>query len=452
MGGYLSSGSFASASWMEIPIGIGDSLGAIQNLHAYNRDEIWSKRGYNMELQGMRIDILNTIREEMRDQVSLTIASLDNMMLVSTLMLSVSFGFVVEGTFPPTENDVVPYTDLQVFWLHVYIVLCAVAMVFPAITMMLTLVIRQEVDSCTHGVLGDLQRHLMMAVRRAADEDFDTGVPADAIADAAEAGAESEPELLSARARPSAVARRSVAARGQGTARPRPHGMRSRAQGLKDIAATQLGTMVSSDEGRLGKITEKDLIAEGLDIRTMKRFFPYAQLSLQLGILSFLLLCAVLLGLNMQYMFPSVPDMWIYYSIPVTISTICAVPFIFELSGTNSTVLVPQKSRDTRIPLSRRQSLLRLQSDLNQSIRRRDSNMSSPQPQRTLLSALPLPSRSASADLHRPAASMTLHRSVSVPPSQGTRLTSVREGFPPRTSVRPPVTAIRQPRLAHPRR
>ncbi|CAJ1327071.1 unnamed protein product [Effrenium voratum] len=60
----------------------------------------------------MRIDILNTVREEMRDQVTVIISSLDNLMVVATLMLSIGFGFVVEGTFPPAEKDY-EYDELQ---------------------------------------------------------------------------------------------------------------------------------------------------------------------------------------------------------------------------------------------------------------------------------------------------------------------------------------------------
>ncbi|CAK9094066.1 unnamed protein product, partial [Durusdinium trenchii] len=60
----------------------------------------------------MRIDILNTVREEMRDQVTVIISSLDNLMVVATLMLSIGFGFVVEGTFPPAEKDY-EYDDLE---------------------------------------------------------------------------------------------------------------------------------------------------------------------------------------------------------------------------------------------------------------------------------------------------------------------------------------------------
>ena len=60
----------------------------------------------------MRMDILNTIREEMRDQVAVIMSSLDNLLVVATLMLSIGFGFVVEGTFPPevSEEDEVQLT------------------------------------------------------------------------------------------------------------------------------------------------------------------------------------------------------------------------------------------------------------------------------------------------------------------------------------------------------
>ncbi|CAJ1461132.1 unnamed protein product [Effrenium voratum] len=93
-------------------LSLGEAIGIVQQWHSYNRDELWSKRGYDIGLQSMRIDILNTVREEMRDQVTVIISSLDNLMVVATLMLSIGFGFVVEGTFPPAEKDY-EYDELQ---------------------------------------------------------------------------------------------------------------------------------------------------------------------------------------------------------------------------------------------------------------------------------------------------------------------------------------------------
>eukprot|EP00434_Breviolum_minutum_P036963 symbB.v1.2.032761.t1/scaffold3958.1/size47484/2 len=122
---------------------LGEAIGIVQQWHSYNQDQLWSKRGYDIGLQSMRIDILNTVREEMRDQVTVIISSLDNLMVVATLMLSIGFGFVVEGTFPPAEKEY-EYDDLERQLLIVYAVLAALSLVFPLACMMLTIAARFE--------------------------------------------------------------------------------------------------------------------------------------------------------------------------------------------------------------------------------------------------------------------------------------------------------------------
>ncbi|CAE7232651.1 unnamed protein product [Symbiodinium natans] len=107
----------------------------------------------------MRIDILNTVREEMRDQVTVIISSLDNLMVVATLMLSIGFGFVVEGTFPPAESDY-DYDETQKVFLVAYAILAALALVFPLFCLMLTIAARFEVELCQQDVMGDLQKQL----------------------------------------------------------------------------------------------------------------------------------------------------------------------------------------------------------------------------------------------------------------------------------------------------
>ncbi|CAE8700412.1 unnamed protein product [Polarella glacialis] len=148
-----------------LSLSVGEIVPILQQWHQYNRDETWSKRGYDIGLQSMRIDILNTVREEMRDQVTVIISSLDNLMVVATLMLSIGFGFVVEGTFPPSEKDY-EYDDVQKPFLVVYAILCALSLVFPLACLMLTIAARFEVELCQQDVMGDLQKHLLKALQK----------------------------------------------------------------------------------------------------------------------------------------------------------------------------------------------------------------------------------------------------------------------------------------------
>lgn len=357
----------AALPMLSVPLGLGEAISISQNLYSYNRDEYWSKRDYNLALQGMRIDILNTVREEMRDQVSLTVASLDNMMVVATLMLSIGFGFVVEGTYPPADEEIdgESYTMIGYTLLHVYTVLCVLALIFPFLCMLILLLIRQEVDICVHGVMADLQQHLVLALRQAQRADL-----------------EPSPAQHEVRQQKSWMSQSSSRGRGMSSSfsgsdgsadcgdqprsedsgseqsdedseedfdhgSPQPQRMRAFskslngarasiggwAEAMSDGAGRYLGNMVISDEDRIGRITNKEvrLIAEGLHgmCPTARKFYPWAQLFIQLGILSSLLNCAVLLGLNLQWWYPSVEWLWCYYVIPVTVSTLAAVPWLF---------------------------------------------------------------------------------------------------------------------------
>lgn len=309
-----------------VPLGVGEAVSIVQSWHQYNRDETWAKRGYNMDLQGMRIDVLNTVREEMRDQVTLIIASLDNLMVVATLMFSIGFGFVVEGTFPPSERDddghILEDGHKYNFWQHiflrVYAMLCTTSLCFPFWCMIFTMYIRQEVEECIYKIMADLQKHLLEALKTAATEEFDDP----AAADANESGDEGAIDNGVQRA----------------ASEPPPGGLR---QGVRNLVSQQsfrlhkvgervLGNILVDD--KVGQITEPELrmIATGLlqHVKYYHKYLPWAKLCLWLGICSNLLLCAVLLGLYLQEEYASLPMMWILYSGIVTGGTFLAIIFL----------------------------------------------------------------------------------------------------------------------------
>jgi len=352
----------ASLPLLTVPVGLGEAITIAQSLCAYNRDEFWSKRDYNLNIQSMRIDILNTVREEMRDQVSLTVASLDNMMVVATLMLSIGFGFVVEGTYPPADEQVGEehYTFIGYFLLHVYTVLCVLSLIFPFLCMLILLLIRQEVDICVHGVMADLQQHLVLALRQAQRTDFEHPSPAkhdlplrrgsgfsslsgsegsEGVDDGdvpRSEGSEDGSERSEDRPCDADLDDDDGGATSSQRMRAISNSMervKTWAEASQTVAGRYLGNMVMTDEASIGRITNKEvkLIAEGLHgmCPTAQKFYPWAQLFIQMGILSSLLNCAVLLGLNMQWWFPSVQLIWVFYSVPVTISTLAAVPWLF---------------------------------------------------------------------------------------------------------------------------
>ncbi|CAE8687028.1 unnamed protein product [Polarella glacialis] len=365
-----------------LSLSVGETVQILQQWHQYNRDETWSKRGYDIGLQSMRIDILNTVREEMRDQVTVIISSLDNLMVVATLMLSIGFGFVVEGTFPPSEKDY-EYDDVQKPFLVVYAILCALSLVFPLACLMLTIAARFEVELCQQDVMGDLQKHLLKALQKDQSEllgDSSESSPLNGIrrfaASATVDGlgsfrgihaacAAATPSFSSGptptpwhrqtapglSATPSSLTSTFVTSdsssaknatksgpRGLQRGRSAPpvgqRGDKSPGTSFKDAVHSglkrQLGTLMSADH--VGHIAEDEvrLIAEGLlqKVNHYHTLYPIAQLFLWLGMLSSVLLCSVLLGLYYQANYPNTPWMWRCYS---GILVACAVISCFFL-------------------------------------------------------------------------------------------------------------------------
>lgn len=282
---------------------IGEVVQILQQWHQYQRDETWSRRDYDLGLQSMRIDILNTVREEMRDQVTVIISSLDNLMVVATLMLSIGFGFAVEGTFPPAESDY-DYDDFQKCLLVLYAFLSALSLVFPLACLMLTIAARFEVELCQQDVMGDLQKHLLKALQKDQTED--------------------PPQLMrnqtnlsqASGARPRNGQQDPLEAAENAEDRTPSSPRQNRVRNLGDQIKGALGTLVTQD--RVGHIAEREvqLIAEGLleRVNYYHTLYPIAQLFLWLGMLSSVLVCSVLLGLYFAANFPETQWMWRMYS------------------------------------------------------------------------------------------------------------------------------------------
>jgi len=266
----------------------------------------------------MRIDILNTVREEMRDQVTVIVSSLDNLMVVATLMLSIGFGFAVEGTFPPAERDY-EYSEVQQFCLVLYAILAAMSLVFPLACMMLTIAARFEVELCQQDVMGDLQRHLLKALHKDQQDESDDQPLLQKLA-----------SVLSAKnvvGQPPAGSPRPNGQASASTGPPPPQGDAVEGSpdasdtstrpldGFKRVLSHQFGLLFSDDVGRVAE-DEVRLIAEGLlqKVNHYHTLYPVAQLFLWLGMLSSVLVCSVLLGLYFAANFPETPWMWRSYS------------------------------------------------------------------------------------------------------------------------------------------
>merc|ERR1719503_341323 len=218
-----------------------------------------------MALQSMRINVLNTIREEMRDQLSRIIASLDNIMLVATFMLSFGFGFVVEGTFPPSQSD----------------------------------------------VMGNLQKHLSRTLRSS-------------LLAAPGSLHQTDPHAGGRRRGHRQVFGEAIGLRPSGSFRDAAVSIGKSALGtaLGTLMTTESSGFFS--EGELDMLKRELLVK----VSTYHRFYPLAQIFLWSGIFFGLLLCAVLMGLTYHHNNQDVPWLSIGYSVSVSLCAFGSVVFL----------------------------------------------------------------------------------------------------------------------------
>lgn len=102
--------------------------------------------------------MINTVREEMRDQMRLIISSVDSLMITNCLILEIAGMFACEGTFPNqdhlsrTDDD---YVGWQYVAIHAYSVLLALTMAFSLGSLLAATAIRLEAQACFQEITGD---------------------------------------------------------------------------------------------------------------------------------------------------------------------------------------------------------------------------------------------------------------------------------------------------------
>eukprot|EP00927_Polykrikos_kofoidii_P017066 TRINITY_DN17749_c0_g2_i1.p1 TRINITY_DN17749_c0_g2~~TRINITY_DN17749_c0_g2_i1.p1 ORF type:complete len:539 (+),score=84.38 TRINITY_DN17749_c0_g2_i1:109-1725(+) len=312
-----------------VALNTGEAISICQQAHMWLRNETWSKREYDIGLQSMRIDILNTVREEMRDQVTVIISSLDNLMVVSTLMLSIGFGFAVEGTFPAAERDY-DYDEFQLYILIVYAVLCALALVFPLASLMLTIAARFEVEMCQQDVMGDLQRHLLKALMEESGRSCQTG---DCKGHSSKASLLRRPAVSA----PTSLSQACVQHSRHGSAelQSRFEAVKRFPSQAKERLTKKIGSLFFSD--RVGQIADSDLpvIADSLlqKVTHYHRLYPIAQMCLWMGIVCSVLTNCLLLGLYFKANFPTTVWMWRFYSGILGLCAVGSVVFLIWMKS-----------------------------------------------------------------------------------------------------------------------
>mmetsp|Transcript_81916 Transcript_81916/g.265390 ORF Transcript_81916/g.265390 Transcript_81916/m.265390 type:complete len:344 (+) Transcript_81916:89-1120(+) len=253
-------------------LGISQIGQILQQEHAYNRKEGWARKNYRLDLQQKGIDIINTVREEMRDQVRLIISSIESLIVVATLLLTTGFCFACEGTFPDSEIGGAQYPGLEQWALTAYSTLLALSQVFPLGALVLMLATRAEAELCFQDIsyeLNDYINRVLRWVNREPDApDRDPGrLDAD------------EDEFSN---------------------------FQHDAKMVSELA-----------KGMLHRVS------------SFHYLFPLAQLLVFCGLLSAVMTCSVMLGIIFCKRFPSAPWAWRCYSGIVTLSAVGCLIFVF---------------------------------------------------------------------------------------------------------------------------
>lgn len=112
-----------------------------QGLHYHRQSLIWAEIDYYLQIRQVHIDTLNNMREDIRDLHEMEMRNIDTSLIVSTLMLSIGFGFVVEGTYPPPPPPGA-WAPLR----YLYAVVAALSLITPFLGMLCYLEIRRRLE------------------------------------------------------------------------------------------------------------------------------------------------------------------------------------------------------------------------------------------------------------------------------------------------------------------
>lgn len=287
---------------MEQLISLGLSMGAISNLwqlrHYSLLEHECHTREYRINYEDLRIngrqiqiDVMNSVREELRDQIRLVIDSLDNLLVVSTLMLSCGFGFVCEGTFPPEKAASIPSLSPV---LVLYGIMCALTQSFSLWSVIFTLRVRYEVDDLLRDTVEDASRYLDLIVNEANPQESLESDEATVIKTLSES-------LLNLTKR--VIAPPSGARGAWRTLRPLP----SR-PGRRGLQRASRGPVLNSLFG-----WRNDHHGATKRERTYNFYNPLAHLFLLASMVCASLTCLVLMYINIRILYDKMLDMWPCY-------------------------------------------------------------------------------------------------------------------------------------------
>merc|ERR1712216_367375 len=212
------------------------------------------------------------------------------------------------GTFPPAERNAHGnvnhrYDELQLIMLRVYAVLCTTSLCFPFWSLIFTMYIRQEAEDDLHKVMRELQRHLLRALGDASREVFDRDVLKD---------------------------------------------LGDRRSGVRMPERRPSSAPVTKTSSKQRKIELFEQVGPNRFFKKYMehKYMPRAKMCLWIGILSNLLLCAVLLGLYLQEEYEGLPWMWRLYSGSITGGTVLACAFLIWVKNSMGLAIISRNDHE----------------------------------------------------------------------------------------------------------
>ena len=86
-------------------MGIVESVQLFQADSYHQRSVKWNRLSIEAQERAVRISVIRTVREDLADRIEMVRMRIDTFMLLNTLMLEASFGFVYCGTFEPFRQS-----------------------------------------------------------------------------------------------------------------------------------------------------------------------------------------------------------------------------------------------------------------------------------------------------------------------------------------------------------
>lgn len=285
----------------------GETIGICQQYHYGRRDQQWARMSFDMSQQDMRIGLLSTVREEIRDQVTLCTASLDNMMLVSTLMLSIGFGFVVENVMPPHAEK---HDHALEYCLRVaYAFLTAFSLVFPFWCLVLALRMRYEVDTIVKDSVGEIHHQLIHILNQGS---ISVGGTLRRLGTLSTHESERLTSVQHAE-------RRNKTLRGMGRRQKLWRSMRRKAFPLPEDEVEPVHYKEVAMWAKAGVLSR---------LQVYNYYYPIAQSLLWMSMASIVMCCCILHSLHLSEIYHKEPWLWIIYMVISGSSAIGSIIFI----------------------------------------------------------------------------------------------------------------------------